>query len=891
MPLSSGTRLGVYEVATKIGEGGMGEVYLARDTTLERDVALKVLPEAFTLDPDRLARFEREAKVLASLNHPNIGGIYGLEEAAGGKARALVLELIQGPTLADRIAQGPIPLDEALAIARQIAEALEAAHERGVIHRDLKPANVKLRDDGTVKVLDFGLAKAIETTTDSDPNQSATVTSPATQMGAVIGTPAYMSPEQARGKTADRRADVWAFGCVLFEMLTGARPFGGSDVSLTLSAVLQLDPDWELLPSTLPRGLATCLRRSLHKDHTQRIQAIGDMRLALDGVFELPEPPVGAPATSRRTLIVAVCVTALVSSAGVWWLSPAAELPPPAVQRFVIDPPEGHRMASVDIGTAAVSPDGRHIVYTAYDEDGPQLFLRSLDQLESVSVTGTRDVARYLFFSPDSSQVGFATTEEGGWTLKRVPLSGGSPLTVHEGRGRFLGGTWLLDDTIVFGELNSPEGTGLMRISVSGGMVEQLTDPDESGDLAHVLPVALPGASSLLFTAIPASGSGAEARVAALSLDAREQTTLVEAATFGVYLASGHLLYAENDTRMLIVPFDLDNLRSTGLPTDVPLFDNSRILAVGADGTLVYVPLPEEGAGLRTLVWVGRDGTEEPLDMDPDLYVTPRISPQEDRIAVDRGSRNDRDVWIYDLNRGTFSPLTLEPSAAFFPAWVPDGRRVVFTSNREGDAYNLYARSADGTGPIERLATGAASQYPYAWFADGRQLAYVVQTETDDFNIHLLSPGADVPSRALLHGEFSESNPTIAPSGNWMAYRSDESGEDEVYVQRFPDLGDRVQISTTGGQAPLWSRDGLELFYLSGRTMMVVPIDEGPPFTVGRPEALFEGPYRNTTARGYDVTGDGMRFLMVKNPDTTAQQRIHIVQNWSEELKEPEPVP
>jgi serine/threonine-protein kinase len=890
MALSVGDRLGHYDVSALIGEGGMGQVYLATDTKLGRAVALKILPDAFAVDADRLARFQREAQVLASLNHAGIAAIYGIEEDEATGTKALVLELVEGPTLEDRIAQGAIPIEDALSITRQIAEALEAAHDAGIVHRDLKPANIKIREDGTVKVLDFGLAKPTDGRPEGDPSQSPTMTK-ATQIGTILGTAAYMSPEQARGKPVDRRADIWALGVVLYEMLSGGRAFAGDDISMTLSSVLQKEPDWQALPPGVPPAVAAYLRRCLHKDPKQRVQSAGDLRLAIDGAFDVAATETRTVGASRRRLFPTVLATATITALAFWFLLPAVSIPTPNVLRFEVPLGPGREPAN----TLALSPDGRHLVYGVVENNVRQLYLRSFDQVESVPISGTENSARWLFFSPDSSQLGFATQEGDGWTLKRVPLAGGNPITILAGDGQFYGGAWRSDDTIIFGAALPDGDSVLRRVSASGGTPEPLTVADgDRTDLAHIVPVATPDPDTIFFTIFPMTGPDSEARIAALSLSTGAVTVLLEDATLGTYLPGGHLFYSQGNQRFLTVPFDLETLSITGLPTLIPFFDDiSGNVAIGADGTMAYVPQLDTARALPSMIWVNRDGSETALGLEPDYFQVPRISPDGNRVAVERGLGDERDVWVRDLDRGTFSPVTREPGIDRFPLWTPDGDDIVFASGRGGGAINLYRRSADGTGPVTRLATSDNPQFPYAWSRDTQDLVFVEQDDAlgTNLSIRLLPMAEDALPRALVEGPFQSSNPSISPDGQWLAYRSNESGQDEIYVERFPELGERVQVSTEGGQAPLWSSDGQELFYRDGDAMMTVPIALGPPLSVGLPEQLFEGPYLNDLSRNYDVTRDGTRFLMITNPGSAPEVSVQVVLNWLEELDTGAPVP
>ena len=718
-----GQTLGPYRVLEKIGEGGMGEVYQARDTKLDRDVALKVLPEAFTSDPDRLARFEREAKVLASLNHSNIGSIYGLEEAepatpdgtsSGQAVRALVLELVEGPTLADRIKQGPIPVDEALPIARQIAEALEAAHEQGVIHRDLKPANIKVKEDGTVKVLDFGLAKAFQVDPGGDLSESPTVTAAAaTHAGVILGTAAYMSPEQAKGKTADRRGDIWAFGCVLYEMLTGTRPFHGANTSEVLAAVIKSDPDWEALPDGTPSTLRQVVRRCLQKDPKQRLHDVADPRLAMDGAFETIGPPIVDDATApvvagfggwRRVLafVATTVVAGLVGGLGVWNLTRPA---PPRVARFVLTalPSEAVQVSN---GTTdlVISPDGTKVVYRAGASE-TALYVRAVDQLEGTHLRETSGGGA-PFFAPNGNWVGFVSDG----ALRKVPVLGGPSVTICPLSSRLRGASWGADDTIIFAE--EAHG-GLFRVSAGGGDPEALTTLDEGqGEIAHRWPEILPGGQAVLFTI--ARGVRTEDRqIALLNLATGEQSPLVPLGSSPHYSPTGHIVYGVGDT-LRAVSFDLDQLAVTGAP--VPVLENVMAkstefgnvgpqdgavnFSLARNGSLVYVSNVKQ-VPLRTLVWMDRQGQEEPLAVEPGNYAMVRISPDGTQLALDRRDR-ENDIWIWNIANETMTQLTFDPTPDFFPAWTPDGH-LVFSSRREGTRAQLFVKAADGTGTAERL--------------------------------------------------------------------------------------------------------------------------------------------------------------------------------------------
>ena len=700
MSLSPGTTLGPYQVTTKIGEDGMGEVYQARDTTLDRDVALKVLPEAFTSDPDRLARFQREAKVLASLNHPNIGSIYGLEEAEG--VRALVLELIEGPTLADRIAQGPIPLDEALPIAKQIAEALEAAHEAGVIHRDLKPANIKVREDGTVKVLDFGLAKAFQPDASAPGlSQSPTIslTAAATQMGMVIGTAAYMSPEQAKGKLVDKRADIWAFGAVLFEMLTGTRAFAGDDVSEVLASVLAREPKLDALPTTVPPHVRRVLTRCLQKDPAVRLRDIGDARVELAEDAErgttADPPPAGAPRGWRRVAMVGVAALIVGSVVTGLAVRRAMQQAPAQVSRFLVTPPPEAPLTTGPPGTSiAISRDGSTLAYLTEREGISGLAVRRIDQLEARVFADPQFVAQ-PFFSPDGASVGLFVLSVG---LQRIGLNDGVVRTITElPAGTPAEASWGDDGTIVFGMSGSPEVSGLYEVPAAGGEATRiLAVDDEAGVTFLGYPAFLPGDHGLIFT----TGSATfDFQLEWLLPGTGERRLLVEGGRAGRYVPTGHLVY-ESSGVLYAVGFDLDRLEVLGEPVpvvDSVLADRSMQVAVSDTGTLAYLAGDAVSGAQRGLVWVDRQGMAVEAVENRDSWVYPRVASDGRRIAVTAGAAGSEDIWVLDTRRGTRTRLTVDEDSDVIPEWAPDGTQVLFRSGRDGNA-DLYVKRADGRG-------------------------------------------------------------------------------------------------------------------------------------------------------------------------------------------------
>ena len=899
MSLEPGTTLGPYHVTAKIGEGGMGEVYRARDTKLDRDVALKVLPQAFTDDPDRLARFEREAKVLASLNHPNIGHIYGLEEAEGQKA--LVLELVEGPTLAERIKQGPIPVDEALPIAKQIAEALEAAHEQGIIHRDLKPANVKVKDDGTVKVLDFGLAKAFQpdaSSVSASMSPTISLTAAATQMGMVIGTAAYMAPEQAKGRPVDRRADIWAFGVLLYEMLSGQRPFTGEDVSDTLGAVLRLDADVSALPENVPATLRAVIIRCLQKDPKQRLRDIGDVRLAMDGAFETTSQVTLAHATAshqtgRRTslsiAVGALVLGSLVTGGSTWYLTrPAA---PPVVRFSVTRFADSGLRIGPGLPDVAVSPSGQHLAYVTGSGNQRQLHVRALDQPTS-NVVAEGNLS-HPFFSADSESVGFLEVGE----LRRVSVLGGPPSTICSLPAGLLGGaSWALDGSIVFGVTDSD--SGLWRVAAVGGEPQQLTTLDsEAGEIDHLWPEILPGGETAFFTIVRNPIQDSE--IAVLSLASGERK-VVARGTFPRYSPTGHLVYGL-DGDLWAVGFDVDRSEVIGDPVPVQegVVTKNAFGAVdfgiSENGSLLYVP--SEGMGLgsaRTLVWVDREGREEPVEVPPRPYTYARLSPDGTMVALDtRGDEND--IWTWNLVGGTLQRLTIDPGPNLGPVWTPDGSRIAFTAQTDG-VEGIYWQAADGAGTPERLTEG--QHFPTSFSPDGDQLLFI-QPLTPPGDVGVATVGDPEAVELLLEGEYNESNAEFSPDGRWLAYQSTESGTSEIYVRPFPDVNaSRRQVSTDGGTRPLWSRDGRELFYyLEPGTILAVPVEPGADFAPGRPEVVVQGDYAFpfNAGRHYDVSPDGSRFLLLsdvgaREGEEPVAARIDVVLNWDQELLERVPL-
>jgi serine/threonine protein kinase/dipeptidyl aminopeptidase/acylaminoacyl peptidase len=873
---------GHYEILGHLGAGGMGEVYRAVDRNLGRDVAIKVLPASFAEDKERMARFEREARLLAALNHPHIAAIHGLEES-GGK-RFLVLELVEGETLRARLERGSLSAEEALKIALQLAEGLEAAHEKGIIHRDLKPGNVMLTPDVKVKILDFGLAKVYSAeATDIDIAKSPTITGQMTEPGVILGTAAYMSPEQVRGRAADRRADIWAFGCVLFEMLTRRAAFPGKDTTEILAAVIRAEPEWTSLPTNLHGRLREVIERCLKKDLRDRYHDISDVRADLQrvlsdpsGVLTQPVPIVSLQKKLRLGLPwvagVAVLGGILGGLAGWNLRKPEAR----QVVRFDYLLPEGQQLSNALSRILAISPDGRHIAYST-----PQgLYLRSMDEKVAKLISGTEGESIEPFFSPDGQWIGYFSSADG--ELKKIPARGGAPVVLCAAR-EVLGASWREDETIVFGQPPNE----IMRISAGGGSPESLAKLKTGYFI--VLPQLLPGGRSVLYTSLEAGGG----LIRAQPLKAGEAKDLFKG--YGAqYLPTGHIVYILNDN-ILAVRFDPDRLEVIGGPVSV--VEGASDIAVSDSGTLAYLPqaFPEIPYNRRTLVWVDREGKEEAIAAEPGTYITPRISPDGKRIALSVQVRDKVDIWTWDLSRRSLTKLTFDDGAEVSPLWTPDGRRVAFFS-KGADRLGVYWKAADGTGKDEFFGGG---DYPASWSADGKTLVLMEwNAESMNYDIAVLPLEGDRKLGVLLKEKHNEAQPRISPDGRWMAYMSDESGRNQVYVRPFPEVdGGRWQVSTSGGDSPLWSPDGRELLFRNGDAVMSAPIETDPAFSPGMPKRLFQGTYANSELwydswdwAAWDISPDGRRFLMMKETGLAASGRVRsrkitVVLNWFEELK------
>ena len=891
--LSTGARLGPYEITATLGSGGMGEVYRARDTHLNRDVALKVLPERFALDPDRLARFKREAQILASLNHTNIAAIYGLEGSTS--VHALVLELVDGPTLADRLSHGAIPLDETLHIARQIAEALEAAHDNGVVHRDLKPSNIKVRPDGTVKVLDFGLAKAFDLTgEDADATQSPTITSPAhTRTGVILGTAAYMSPEQAKGKTADRRSDLWAFGCVLFEMLTGKRAFEGDGVSETIAGVLKSDVDWTALPGTTPPSIQRLLRRCLVKERKDRIGDASTARLEIDAARDGRATDVSdgrrekVPTWRRASVAWSVAAMLLLAALALGRFAFLGSKNTPVVYATVM-PADGTTLGMRGFAIAqalsiAVSPDGQQLLFLATSADGSRrIWVRRLDEGRARPLAGTEGSTR-PFWSPDSRSVGFFADGK----LKRVDIAGGPALTLSDSFGVTAGGgTWSASGTIVFSTSLTATVPGILyRVSASGGMPTAVTSPSQSVlDSRDAAPFFLPDGRHFLYSTL---GAGTTPAVFVGSLDEPGKTRLLDDVT-NVQYANGRLMYMRGTT-LVAQPFDADRRLFTGeitpIAEDVMVdpFSRMGMFSTSANGVLAY----ESTAALprSQLTWFDRRGVRTGVLGEVGDYNTVNISPDgKIALATRRDVTGNLDVWAIELSRGAQTRMTFDSGDETQGIWSPDSTRIAFDSTRTG-GLSLFEKSTTGSAKEDFHDTGQMKTYPTSWSRDGSLLigntpAGSPRTGNDIWVVPMTGDGMPY---FFLQTAFNETRAQFSPDQHWIAYQSNESGRFEIYVARFPGAGGRVQVSANGGTSPRWRHDGTELFYVSADSRMTaVDVNSaGAAFSVGKTSQLFSVGVRDQfLGIPYDVSADGQRLLINTFVDQTTPPSISLILNW-----------
>jgi hypothetical protein len=902
----TGRQLGSYQLISLLGRGGMGDVYRAHDSRLRRDVAIKVLPVRFTADVERLARFEREARVLAALNHPNIATIHGVEESdvstsSGQTVRALVMELVDGDTLAERIQRGAVPVSEALAVARQMTDGLEAAHDKGIIHRDLKPANIKITKSGLVKVLDFGLAKASDIVSAGDPSAAPTMTADRTRAGMIVGTAAYMSPEQARGHAVDKRTDIWAFGCVLYEMLSGRAAFARDTITDTLAAIVEREPMWSLLPPSVPRSTARLLRRCLEKDPKRRLRDIGDARLdleeAISGSAAEDQTAQKTPGVTRRTAIGTLLgATAGAAATGIFAVSRYRnDATRRNLVRFAITLPERHFFNASFNKRVGISPDGAFLACNAVVQgDQPRLLIRSMRDLELKSLAeGTYGTP---FFSHDGRWLAYFG-QEPSWRLRKIALSGGAPVTIcsFEYQG---GGTWAADDVIYF--ISATPGA-LMRVPAAGGEPVKALDIDfDQGERLYKFPWALPGGEVLFTVGTMDTESFDDAQIAVFSPRTGAKRILVEGGTSPCYSPSGHLVYARNGS-LLAVSFDPDRLEVTGhsftVLEGVLMSRNTGVanFDISATGDLVYVPGKAVG-GARTLHWVDRRGRAEQLPLPPRSYLHPRLSPDITRLAIEvEGS--DHDVYVYDFRNGILSNITTD-GVSHWPVWSPDGKRIAYRSGPLG-RFQLFQVSADRSGPAEQVAAMPdVSQSPGSYSPDGRALVYTMNLMTASApRVAVVPLEGDRTPRPLDDTRYAQGSPKFSPDGRFLAYCSNESRRPQVYVQAFPGPGPKVQVSSDGGTDPVWRRDGGELFYRSGDSMMVVSVPPGAAFSAGRPQELWKGSYSHgmssscgapgLTSSNYDVTADGRRFLMIRDDDIESEtsREIVLVQGWADELR------
>jgi serine/threonine-protein kinase len=887
-----GTKLAQYEITSHLGTGGMGEVYQATDSKLGRSVAIKLLPEAFKHDADRAARFEREARVLASLNHPNIATIHGVEECGGRKF--LVMELVTGETLAEKIRRGAIPMDESLGIATQITEALEAAHEKGVIHRDLKPANIKITPEGKVKVLDFGLAKAFSgETTNASLSNSPTISLMSTQQGLILGTAAYMSPEQAKGKEVDRRTDIFAFGAVLFEMLTGCSAFGGEDVSDILSHVLRSDPNWTLLPTNVPPAIQKLLKLCLQKDARKRRQAAGDIRIDMEQA--LVEPLAASPEVPQtRSIATWAVASVLAATLGfVLWAPWRSEKPPDRpLMRLDVDlgaevslPPSATSRHSV-----AISPDGTRLVYVSGAPT--KLFTRRLDQQKATELPGT-DGAAWPFFSPDGQWLGFYVRGR----LNKISVEGGAVVPLAE-MGTFAGASWGEDGNIIVADTTK----GLERVPSGGGPPEMVAEPAQ-GERALVQPQILPGGKAVLFTGVTDAGNPDKSSIEVMTLADRHPKVVVRGGTSPYYLVTsagaGHLVYLNKST-LLAVPFDLDKLEPRG--TAVPILDDVAHMATtgiphldfSLTGTLVY-RRSGQNEGLLTVVWLDGSGKTQPLLAKPGVYGRPSLSPVGQQLALQVTEGSATDVWVYDWNRETPTRLTFSGNAQG-PIWSPDGRYIVFHVDGQG----MSAIRSDGSGQPQILTQSKNVQYQWSFTPDGKRLAFMEsdsKNQYDLWTVPLESGSAGLQAgrpEVFLQTPAAEMDPCFSPDGKWLAYSSNESGTFQIYVRAFPDKGGKSTISNDGGGYPLWSRTGHELLFesLDNHIMAASYSVKGDSFVADKPRLWSEKPITGivNNVRNVDLAPDGKRIVALISAGEDkgaleAQNYVTFLLNFFDELR------
>jgi Tol biopolymer transport system component len=903
MAIPSGTKFGAYEVFSAIGAGGMGEVYQAHDTKLGRDVAIKVLAEAFAHDPQRLSRFQHEAKTLASLNHPNIAAIYGLEEDAGRSY--LVMELVPGKTLAERVKRdGPVPVEEALAIFKQITEAVEAAHEKSIIHRDLKPANVKVTPEGKVKVLDFGLAKAFAgDESGSDPSNSTTLTQAATMQGVILGTAAYMSPEQARGNSVDKRTDIWALGCILYELLTGKQAFHGKDITEILVAVLKTEPDWQALPAATPAKIRGLLERCLQKDKTLRLRDAGDAGIE---VYEaLAAPPTAVVATSDSATrgwrgwlawgaAALIVLTTIALAIGFVLRAPKPALPMRLSAEIGVD-----AGLFTELGPAAIlSPDGTRLAFVAAGSDEKRrIYIRSLDQLQATALSATEG-ARNSFFSPDGQWIGFFADGK----LKKISVQGGAAVTLCDALDD-RGGSWGEDGTIVFEPDNR---AALSKISSAGGTPQPLTTLDKQAEeVTQRWPQVLPGGKAVLFTSSTSTAvaSFEDAEIVVYSTASGQRKTLQRGGFHARYLPSGHLVYMHEGT-LFAAPFDLKRLEVIGQPA--PILEGvvtapgnaGAQFSFSETGSLVYVAGRGGGQNV-SIYWMDREGKFTPLRETPSDYTNLAVSPDGKRLALEIFDGKRRDIWVYEWERDALTRLTFAGELNENPVWTPDGQRIVYSSLQKGGAPNLWWIRADGAGDAQRLTESKSVHYASSWRPDGKVLALSQQNPDTTFDILTLPIEGDEKSgwkagepKPFVNSASSEMEPAFSPDGRWLAYQSNESGSYEVYVRPFPGPGGKWPISTGSGVFPEWSRNGKELFYRTpdSKIMVVTYTASGDSFHADKPQLWSPGQFtdRGLANLNFDLHPDGKRFAVLKasgKDQTPAVNKVSFIFNFFDELR------
>ncbi len=907
MTIATGTKLGSYEVVAQIGAGGMGEVYQAHDTKLGRDVAVKVLPEAFAHDPERLSRFQREAKILASLNHPNIATIFGLEHY--DSVQYLVMELVSGETLADRVKQdGPVPVEEALAIAKQIAEALEAAHEKGIIHRDLKPANVKLTPEGKVKVLDFGLAKAFAgDATQEEIGNSPTLSMAATMQGVILGTAAYMSPEQAKGKAVDKRTDIWAFGAVLYELLTGKPAFHGEDVGDILASVVKTEPAFDSLPANISPSIRVLLQRCLRKDRRQRTPDAAILRIEIEDALTAPKD-VGATQAAPAAIAwrervawpVAAGILALIVitlAIALMMRAPKPEQP----MRLSAEIGADASLYTLDGPSAVLSPDGTRLALLAAGTGQTRrIYVRSLDQLQATVLSDT-ERALDPFFSPDGKWIGFFADGK----LKKILAQGGAAVTLCDAPSD-RGGSWGEDGTIVFTAGNR---TPLSKVSSAGGSPEPLiTLYTQAGETTQRWPQVLPGSKAVLFTSNASRTNYEDAEIDVYSMASGQRKTVQRGGYHARYLPSGHIVYMHEGT-LFAVPFDLKRLEVTGQPAPIleGVVTNPAVgvaqFSFSETGNLAYIAGGSGGENV-SISWMDREGKFTPLRDTPGNYYNPAFSPDGKRLALEISDGKRNDIWVYEWERDTLARLTFAGETNSYPVWTRDGQRITYSSQEKGGPLNLWWIRADGAGNPQRLTESKNVEYPRSWRPDGKVLAFTQLNPSTNFDILTLlmegdektgwKPGEPTP---FLNTGFLEVQPAFSPDGRWLAYSSNESEDYEVYVRPFPGPGGKWQISTGGGQYPKWSRNGKELFYRTTESKLMVAsyTASGDSFSADKPQLWSPGQFtdRGLGFYNFDLHPDGKRFAVLKAPGTerdAAMNKVNIVLNWFEEVKQKVPM-